>query len=100
MYKETGKISKTVIADVKKLLDGKDWRWEKHITGGTNHHAIGCMEEMKSVKGLAKLWPIENWEQIVFMRLPAHTGKLYRHYDEGFGYTIPIETNRTSFGSR
>jgi hypothetical protein len=66
MYKETGRIPKNVIVDLKKLLDSKEWRWE---------------------------WPIENWEQIVFMRLPAHTGKLYRHYDEGFGYTIPIETN-------
>jgi hypothetical protein len=93
MYTETGKVSKTVIADLQKLLDSKEWRWEKHITGGTNHHAVGCMEESKSVKGLAKLWPIDNWEQIVFMRLPPGNGKLYRHSDEGFGYTIPIETN-------
>ncbi len=93
MYKESRRISKATIAELKKLLASKEWRWEQHINDVTNHRAVACMEEIKGIKCIVKIWPIDTWEQIVWMRLPAVSGKLYRHHDEGFGYTIPIETN-------
>ncbi len=91
MYTEVGKISKTTIEDLKKCLI--DAPWEIHVSDVTEHHAFGCMDRVKKVKGIVDRWPIDNWEQIIFLRLPAG-GKLYRHADEGFGYHIPIETNK------
>ncbi len=92
MYKEIGKISKITIEDLKKCL--KDAPWEIHINDVTDHHAFGCMELVKGVKGIVDRWPIDTWEQIIFLRLPPG-GKLYRHHDEGFGYHIPVETNKS-----
>ncbi len=91
MYKYIGIISKTTVFQLKEIAN-KIERWEIHDDDMTKHHAAGCMDLVKNVKGIIDLWPIDKCKLMTFLRLPPG-GKLYRHYDDGIGYTIPIETN-------
>ena len=91
MYEEIGAVSEQTISQLRDILDG-DLRWESHISDITNHQAVACLTEMKTVEGITDRWPIDTWDGLTLMRLPPG-GKLYRHRDEGYGYHIPIETN-------
>jgi len=94
MYTEIGQVSEATVADLRNILLEVTWwkRWEQHISDITNHHAFSCVEQIKKVKGIIAQWPVSTFNKATFLRLPPG-GKLYRHHDEGIGYTIPIETN-------
>jgi len=51
MYKDIGKISKTAMNQLKRIVNNID-RWEIHISDITEHHAVGCMELVKDVKAV------------------------------------------------
>jgi len=90
MYTEIGQVSAATVTELLALLE--DLRWEHHVSDVTNHEAAGCMEQLQAVEEIVRLWPVESWQQLLFLRL-GPGGKLHRHADEGFGFHIPVESN-------
>jgi len=91
MYKEIGQLSEATVLQLREFLD--DAPWQVSVSDVTDHRAFSCMEQVKDVDEIVALWPIDTWDQLIFLRLPPG-GKLYRHHDKGFGFHIPVETNK------
>lgn len=91
MYQEIGHISQDAVLQLRDILS--DAKWEEHISDVTSHQAAPCSEQLQAVDEIVDRWPINTWHQLLFLRLKPG-GKLYRHADEGFGFHIPVETNK------
>lgn len=94
MYQEIGKVSAATVLQLKSIIN--DVKWEYHASDVTNHHAASCREQVLAVDELTWLWPIATWDKLTLLRLPSDRGKLYRHADQGFGFHIPVETNKNA----
>lgn len=90
MYQEVGQVTPVTISELRSILSNV--KWEVHVSDVTSHQAAICIEQVKDVDGIVALWPINTWQQLLFLRL-GPGGKLYRHHDDGYGFHIPVETN-------
>ena len=86
MYQDIGQISDDTIAELAALLP--EIKWRIYNDPGTLHLMAGCMDLVKEIPALTE-WP---WEQATLVRIEPG-GNLYAHQDDGWGITIPIETN-------
>ncbi len=95
MYQEIGQVSAATVTELRQLVLEMDWwkRWEHHISDITDHQASNCTEQCQTLEELVALWPVDSWHCLSFLRLRPE-GKLYRHHDDGFGFHIPVETNK------
>ncbi len=96
MYTETDEISKAAVAELRGMLEGL--RWETHGEPGdewTSHQAAAFTEQLQQVDEITDRWPIATWKAATVMRLRPGC-KLYAHADEGWGVTIPVETNEAA----
>lgn len=91
MYQKIGTVSNRTVCQLLDILI--DAKWEVHNSEDTSHQASVCVKQLESVDEIVARWPIDTWYQMMFMRLGPGC-KLYRHHDEGWGFHIPIETNK------
>jgi len=92
MYTEIGEVSAVTMSQLKGILDAVS-KWETHVSDKTSHQAAICKEQAEDVDEIVARWPVDSWQQLLFLRLRPG-GKLYRHHDNGFGFHIPVETNK------
>lgn len=90
MYWDIGRVSDDTIAELATMLP--EIKWRIYNDPGTSHRMAGCMDLVKEIAELIVRWPLDMWEQATVIRLEPG-GNLYAHHDEGWGITIPIETN-------
>ena len=91
MYTEIGKVSEATVAELLFIIPEIKWQLcERELT--EVHQMAACMEWAKEIPELIERWPIETWEQSIFLRLRPGD-HLFNHVDSGWGVTIPIETN-------
>ncbi|MCZ6775263.1 MAG: aspartyl/asparaginyl beta-hydroxylase domain-containing protein [Ignavibacteria bacterium] len=91
MYEEIGQVSEATISQLRTILS--ESTWEEHISDVTDHQAAPCNVQVQAVDEIVVRWPVDTWHQLLLLRLKPG-GKLYRHADEGYGFHIPVETNR------
>ena len=99
MYTEIGEVSEATIADLLTILPIiPKWQLFEGKPGQVNQMAA-CMEWAKEIPELAERWPIETWEQSIFLRLRPgdhlfnHVDSVAPKFSDRWGITIPMETN-------
>ncbi len=91
MYTEIGKVSEATVAELLSIIPEIKWQLcERELT--EVHQMAGCMDLVKGIPALTESWPLDMWEQAIFLRLRPGD-HLFNHVDSGWGVTIPIETN-------
>ena len=91
MYTAIGQVTDKTVSELRLILN--TLTWEHHVSDKTDHQAAPCDKQVQAVDEIVARWPVSTWDRLSFFRLKPG-GKLYRHADEGYGFHIPVETNR------